>query len=134
MRTLGRGGVSKEPAKPLFKKSASDLERPQSIALGGAISLQGEVSVAFVAPSDNRPWVPPTTGRYVLEVIDAGGLVLHREPVRDATMPMHHGHAGESFRWSARIPYLESAMEVLVRDTWAAGDVRFTGMITVTDR
>ena len=109
----GKSGVS-----PLTQKSAPAGTGPQSIAITGTISADGIASISMAEPTGNLPWAPIVTGEYTLEVLDAGGSVLHRERVSVA----HAGHGHDGALWSARVPYFEDAATAVLRGS--EGDVR----------
>ena len=75
-------------------------------------------------PTDNAPWAVPGEGEFTLELLDAGGTVLHSQPVRAADVDHGHGEAS----WSARIPYFQNGATALLRgssmDVLASFDLR----------
>ena len=118
----------KSPADFLTDKSSPVVpDAPPSIALAGSLSPDGLASVSIARPTDNPAWAPRSAGNLTLEVIDAGDSVLHREPVR--TTELHHGE-GEAL-WSARVPYFENAVTMILRGS--QGDVRGTFEVDPTD-
>ena len=114
---------SKPGADPLVTKSAAVDGVPKSIAIAGAISADGIASISMVQPTGNPPWAPRPDGEYTLELLDAGGTVLHRQPIR--ANRIDHGH-GEAL-WGARVPYVDGAATLLVRGQ--SGDVRATATL-----
>ena len=109
---------------PVPKSSPVD-PAPRSVAIAGQMSADGIASISMVTPTGNPAWAVSDKGAFTLEVIDAGGTVLHREPVPVAHDSHGHGH-GESF-WSARVPYFENAETVILRGP--AGEVRLQAEI-----
>ena len=109
---------AKPGTTPLTVKSDAVDSPPRSIAITGVISPDGIASISMVQPTGNPPWTPRPTGEYTLEILDAGGSVLHRQPIRADRID--HGH-GEAL-WSARVPWFEDAATVILRG--AAGEVR----------
>ncbi len=96
---------------------------PRSIALAGTLSDAGLATITLAEPNGNPPWRAPTAGRLTLEVLDAGGGVLYREPLVVSHAGHDHGH-GLGHRpvlWSTRVPYQIGAETVVLRG--AAGDV-----------
>ena len=104
---------------PVPKSSPVD-SAPRSVAIAGQVSADGIALISMVTPTGNPAWAVSDKGAFTLEVVDAGGTVLHREPVPVAHDDHDHGH-GESF-WSARVPYFEDAATLILRGP--AGDVR----------
>ena len=109
---------AKPGVAPLTVKSAAVDEAPTSIAITGVISPDGIASVSMVQPTGNPPWTPRPTGEYTLEILDAGGSVLHRQPIRANRID----HGQDEVLWGARVPYFEDAASVILRG--AAGEVR----------
>ena len=116
---------AKPGATPLTVKSAAVDETPTSIAITGVISPDGIASISMIQPTGNPPWTPRPTGEYTLEILDAGGSVLHRQPIR--VDRIDHGH-GEAL-WSARVPYFEDTATVVLRGP--VGDARATAALPV---
>ena len=77
----------------------------------------------MIEPTSKPPWAPQATGDLILAVLDAGGLELHRQPVRAS----HLSHSDGWQLWGARIPYFEDAATVVLRTP--QGDFRATGEI-----
>ncbi len=96
---------------------------PRSIALAGTLSDEGLATITLAEPNGNAPWRARSAGGFTLEVLDAGGSVLHREPLVVSHAGHDHGH-GLGYRtalWSTRVPYQIGAETVVLRG--AAGDV-----------
>ena len=119
-----RGAATTKSHVPVLgAKSAAVSGSPASLAVTGAVSADGIASISMAQPTDNAPWAVPGEGEFTLELLDAGGTVLHSQPVRAADVD--HGH-GEAF-WSARVPYFESAASVVLRGS--AGGVQAEAVI-----
>lgn len=74
----------------------------------------------MVEPTGNVPWATPAAGAFTRELLDAGGYVLHREPVP----VLHAGHGRGEALWNARVPWFDAAATVVLRGP--AGDIRAT--------
>ena len=113
------GVIDGKPSPSVLGSKSSPVKSgPVSVAVTGELSPEGIASISMAQPTGNSPWVPPETGRLMLEIVDTGGNVLHGEPVRSA----HIEHGSGEVLWSARVPYFESAASVVLRG--AAGEVR----------
>ncbi len=96
---------------------------PRSIALAGTVSDAGLATITLAEPNANAPWRAPSAGGFTLEVLDAGGGVLYREPLVVSHAGHDHGHGvgDRTALWSTRVPYQSGAETVVLRG--AAGDV-----------
>ena len=122
--TAAAYGVGETSGVPLVaKKSAPAKAGPQSIAITGVISPDGATSISMAQPTNNPPWATQTDGEYTLQLLDAGGSVLHQQPIRASTIS--HGH-GEAL-WSARVPFFEHSTTVVLRGP--AGSVQIEAAI-----
>ena len=107
----------------LVKKSGKAPEAPMSIAISGSVDAHGVAAVRMAQPTSKPPWLAPKTGDMVIVILDAGGLELHRQPVR--TSPLSHSDG--RMAWSARVPYFDGAATVVLRTP--QGDLRAAGEI-----
>ena len=115
--------TTKGPVPVVTTKSAAVSGSPASLAVTGAVSADGIASISMAQPTDKAPWAVPGEGEFTLEILDAGGSVLHRQLVHASRVD--HGH-GEAF-WSARVPYFEGAATVILRGS--AGGVQAEAVI-----
>ena len=110
----GRDAATTKGHVPVLgAKSAAVSGSPASLAVTGAVSADGIASISMAQPTDNAPWAVPGEGEFTLEILDAGGSVLHSQFVHAASR-VDHGHGEAS--WSARVPYFEDANTVILRD------------------
>ncbi len=94
---------------------------PRSIALAGTLSDAGLATITLAEPNGNPPWRARSAGGFTLEVLDAGGGVLHREPLVVSHAGHDHGLGHRPALWSTRVPYRTGAETVVLRG--AAGAV-----------
>ena len=94
----------------IVAKSAQ-VDPPRSLAVFGSVDANGVTSVHMAEPTSKPAWPAPLSGDLMLVVLDAGGLELHRQPVR--LSPISHGDG--RMGWIARTPYFEGAATVLLR-------------------
>ena len=109
----------------IVAKAARAEQAPASLAITGSVDADGIATVRMIKPTSNPAWPAPPSGDLVLVVLDAGGLELHRQPVR--LSPISHGDG--RMGWSARVPYFEGAATVVLRgpdtgDVQAVGEIR----------
>ena len=116
--------ASTKPASSgIVAKSAQVDEAPSSIAITGAFDADGIAAVRMVEPTTMPPWPAPGGGNLALVVLDAGGYELHRQPVRSS--PLSHSDGRQV--WSARIPYFEDAVTVVLLGP--DGDLRASALM-----
>ncbi|MDD9998976.1 MAG: hypothetical protein OXQ89_14655 [Rhodospirillaceae bacterium] len=116
--------ASTKPASTGFvAKSASVDELPASIAITGSIDADGVATIRLVVPTTKPSWPAPGTGNLALVVLDASGLELHRQSIRTSYL----SHADGRQVWSARIPYFEDAVVVVLRGP--DGDLRASALM-----
>ncbi len=116
--------VGTETARLVTKSTrAVAAPPPRSIALAGTLSDEGLATITLAELNTNAPWRTPRAGRLTLEVLDAGGSVLHREPLTVSHAGHDHGRGvgDRTALWSTRVPYRTGAETVVLRG--AAGDV-----------
>ena len=115
----GRGAATTKRHVPVLgAKSAAVSGSPASLAVTGAVSADGIASISMAQPTDKAPWAVPGEGEFTLEILDAGGSVLHSQFVHASRVDHGHGEAS----WSARVPYFEGAATVVLRGS--AGGVQ----------
>ena len=115
----GRGAATTKSHVPVLgAKSAAVSGSPASLAVTGAVSADGIASISMAQPTDKAPWAVPGEGEFTLEILDAGGSVLHSQFVHASRVDHGHGEAS----WSARVPYFEGTASVVLRGS--AGGVQ----------
>ncbi len=114
---------SKDATASVTKAMQREAVPRRSLALAGTLTDEGLATITLAEPNDNAPWRAPSAGGFTLEVLDAGGGVLHREPLVVAHAGHDHGHGlgQRTALWSTRVPYQPGAETVVLRG--AAGDV-----------
>ena len=99
----------------------------RTLAVLGEVSDDGSVTLLDMAVSDRPPWAVPTAATtppgmrmWTLEMHDAGGGIVHRQPI--PVPDPSRGLAGVERAWSYRVPYPPEAETVVVRAP--SGDLR----------
>ena len=105
-------------AEACWADDAAGQPLTRSLAVLGSVDANGVVSIIGMTESTMPP-LPAGVGggggeTWRLTVLDAGGAILHDQPLTLEPVPVHAGDKDRGRLWQARVPFAEDANATLV--------------------